>query len=235
MTSRPEHPDSVGNRPLEELGRRLRADLSALERTLEANREFCGQVPALSETPTPCSASPTRGICEGPADTPENKVWIKSPCAPCPKRPSCALPCSRLEAYLDGVYRGKVHGETTIGVNLNEVRDREGAPDQGNGDGDVKKADRGAFRGFTKVESFDPMEPYKSCWHRLSPDQREVVELYYGEGKKVGAIAKTLNLAPSSVSGRLRRAKKVKEEYAAEMRRKEFLLHKELEAKADEI
>lgn len=70
MTCSPGHPDSVGKRSLEELRRRLRPDLQALERMLAALREFCGQGPALSEPPTPCPAGPTRGICEQKADSP---------------------------------------------------------------------------------------------------------------------------------------------------------------------
>lgn len=162
-----------------------------------------------------------------------NPAATKAPCAFCPKT-DCVEICELLAAHLDGPYEGKLHGETTIGVNLDEVRAREGAPEQGSGDEDVKKADRGTFRGFRPVEPVDLLEPYKACWDRLTQEQREVVLQYYGEGKKVGAIAKALRRSASSVSGRLKRAKQVKEEYAAEMRRKEFELWREAETNSHE-
>jgi hypothetical protein len=64
MSSSAGHPDSAGRLSLEEFKRKLQADLPALERMVAEIREFCGQGLALSDTPAPCPADPTREICE---------------------------------------------------------------------------------------------------------------------------------------------------------------------------
>jgi len=195
-------------RSFERLRERLQADLPALERLVTAIREFCSQKPALS-TSLPCKSCPKSGM---PHD-----------------------PCERLEAYLDGVYRGKLHGETTFGVNLDEVLAQKAGSGQEDGDETARKRDRGTFRRFRKVEPFDAMESYKPCWHLLSHKQREVVHLHYGKRKRNSEIGVLLDKKPSTVSGLLKRAKKIKEEYDAEMRRQEFKLQRELETKFGEI
>jgi RNA polymerase sigma factor (sigma-70 family) len=140
-----------------------------------------------------------------------------------------------LEVYLDSIHKGRLHGETTIGVNLGEVRDRKAAPGQEDGDETAGNIDRGTFRNYRKVESFDPMDSYRPCWHLLSPKQREVVHLHYGEGKRNSEIAKLLNIKPNSVSGLLKRAQRIKEEHDVEIRRQELKLQRELETKSEEI
>jgi predicted DNA-binding protein YlxM (UPF0122 family) len=199
---------SFDARLMAEFKERLLADLPAVERFVTAIREFCSPKPALP-TPLPCTA--------------------------CPKSGTPHEPCERLEAHIDGAYRGKLHGETTIGVNFDEVRDRKAAPGQGDGDETVRKIDRGTFRNFRKVEPFDAMESYKPCWHLLSHKQREVVHLHLGEGKRNSEIAVLLDKAPSTVSDLLKRAQKTKEEHDAEMRRQELKLQRELETKSGEI
>jgi predicted DNA-binding protein YlxM (UPF0122 family) len=153
-------------------------------------------------------------------------VATEGPCDSCP-RTDCRESCERLEAHLNGPYEGKLHGETTIGANLDEIAAQKTK---------TRRQDvHGPFQDVKKVTSFDPMEPYERCWHLLSCEQREAVELYYGEGKKVGAIAKLLHRSPSSVSARLRRAKEVKEDYDTKMRRKKYELLRETQASAHEI
>jgi len=132
-------------------------------------------------------------------------------------------------------YGGKIHGETTVGLNFDEVRAQKTAPGQEDGDEAARKSDRGTFRNFRKVASFDAMESYKPCWHLLSHKQQEVVQLYHGEGKRKGEIAVFLDKKPNSVTGLLKRAKIRKEKYDAEMRRQELKLQRELEAKSDEM
>lgn len=195
-------------RSFEEFKERLLAELSALERSVTAIRELCSQ-----------KLAPPTAL----------------PCGSCPKSETPHKPCKRLEAYLDGAYKGRLHGETTIGVNLDEVRDRKTPAVQDNGGETTSRVDRGALRGFRKVEPFDAMESYKPCWHLLTLEQREVVYLHHGEGKGKSEIAVLLGRRPSSVSGRLKRAEKVKEEYDAKMRRQELRLQRELEAKSSEI
>lgn len=193
---------------LENLKKRLLADLPAIERLVMTIREFCSQKPTPLQ-PLPCSS--------------------------CPKSETSHKPCDRLEAYLDGAYRGKLHGETTINVNLDEVRDQDPASGQEDGDESVKKRDHGTFRNLKKVESFDAMESYKPCWHLLSHKQQEVVRMYHGEGKLKIDIARLLNKAPSTVSGLLKKAKERKENNDAKIRKQKLALLKELEAKSDEI
>jgi hypothetical protein len=192
----------------ESLKKRLMADLPAVERFFSTIREFCSEKPVLPPL-LPCSFCPKNGIPHEP--------------------------CERLGVYLDGPYRGRLHGETTINVNLDETRDRDTASGQGDGDELVKKNDRGTFRSMRKVESFDPMESYKSCWHLLSHKQQEVVQLHHGEGKRKSEIAMLLDKKPNTISGLLNRAKKIKEEYDLKMRRQELKLQRELEAKSGEL
>jgi len=157
------------------------------------------------------------------------------PCTSCPKSGTPHEPCNRLEVYLDSIHKGKLHGEKTIGMNLGQVRDRKAVPGQDDGDEAASQIDRGTFRNYRKVESFDAMESYKQCWHLLSPKQREVVHLHYGEGKSESEIATLLERKRNTVSGLLKRAKKTKEEHDVAMRRQELELQREFEARSGEI
>jgi len=195
-------------RSVEEFKGKLLADLPAVERLVMTIREFCSQKPAQP---------------------------IPLPCTSCPKSEIPHKPCERLEAYLDGAYRGRLHGETTIGVNFDEVRDQKTALGQEDGDEAASKIDRGTFRNYRKVESFDAMESYKPCLHLLSHKQQEAVSLYHGERKGLKEVAEILGKWPSTVSGLLKRAKKIKAEHDAEMRRQELKLQRGLGTKSGEI
>lgn len=189
-------------RSVKQLKARLLAELPALERLVAAVRAFCTQ----KKTP------PTTAL----------------PCTSCPKGGTPHEPCERLEAYLDSLHRGRLHGERTIGVNLDEVRGQTEAGSAGSNQTE-QKADRGTFRNLKKVESFDAMELYKSCWDLLSLPQQEAVYLHYHEGKGTSEIAVLLNRKPSTISGRLERAKRIKAEHDEKMRRQEFKIRRELE------
>jgi DNA-directed RNA polymerase specialized sigma24 family protein len=140
-----------------------------------------------------------------------------------------------LEVYLDSIHKGKLHGETTIGVNFDEVRDRKAAPGQDDGDEAASQIDRGTFRNYRKVESFDAIDSYKACWHLLTHKQQEAVRLYHGEGKSKSEIATLLDKKPNTISGLLKKAKETKEEHDAEMRKQELKLQRELQTKSGEI
>ena len=88
---------------VEEFKKRLLADLPAVERFVMAIREFCSQKPAQQTT---------------------------LPCTSCPKSGTPHQPCNRLEVCLDSLHKGKLHRETTIGVNLDELRAQKAAPAQ---------------------------------------------------------------------------------------------------------
>lgn len=151
-----------------------------------------------------------------------------SPCETCDKE-SCDKACDHLEAHLNGPYEGKLHHETTIGLDFDKVR-AENTP-AGPGDGDETPRGTGlkAFQEFRKVQPFDAMEPYKSCWDLLTHKQQEAVRLFHGDGMGLTEVAMTLGRAPSSVRGLLDRARTIKDGHNAEMRRKELALRRELE------
>jgi DNA-directed RNA polymerase specialized sigma24 family protein len=140
----------------------------------------------------------------------------------------------RLEAYLDGAYRGRLHGETTTGVSFDEVRDQKTVPGQEDGYEKATKKDRGAFRGFRKVESFDAIDSYKPCWDLLSHKQQEAVRLYHGDGKGLTEVAAILDRTPSSVRGLLDRAQAKKDKHREEMWKKDLEILRELETKGCE-
>ena len=168
------------------------------------------------------------GACETTSDA-------KSLCESCQQKTSCIEMCEQLRAHLNGPYAGKLHGETTAGTDLDEIRARRGSPEGLDGDEKASQEDRGALGRIRGVESFDPLEQYRPCSDLLSEEQKEVVQMRHGEGKKIKEIAATLGKSPSTVSTLLKRAWKVKEEHRKEMWRVQLAVRRESGANSDEL
>jgi hypothetical protein len=176
---------SFDQRSFERFRERLLADLSAVERWVTAIREFCSQKPAPAES---------------------------SPCDSCPKRDKCTKPCEALNALLPKRYGGKVHGEGTINLNLDNVRNTDDSCDDSEDD-DGGKLDRGKLQNIAKVHSVDVFGEYEQCWKIFSKKQQEVLVLCRRDGKSITQVAKELHKAPSTVWGLLDRAERKKQKY----------------------
>jgi len=156
------------------------------------------------------------------------------PCDSCPKKGTEHEICARLEAYLPALYGGKLHGETTTGMDLDETNAEPCAPEHGDDDDNVKNSDRDNYRNIRRVPFLDPLEGYRRCWELLTPKQQEVVQLRLGEGKTGKEIAQVLGKAQSTVSKLLKKARETKEEHDARMRKEELMLLRESQAKISE-
>lgn len=168
------------------------------------------------------------GACEAESDA-------KSPCDSCSQKMGCTVPCEQLEAHLNGTFAGKLHGEMTAGIDLDEIRAQGGSPEGVDGDEQASRDDHGTFGRIRRVQSFDPMEQYRPCWDSLSEEQKEVVRLRHGQGRKVKEVAEILDKSPSTVSTLLKRARKVKEEHREEMWRAQRRVSRESSANSDEF
>jgi len=133
-----------------------------------------------------------------------------SPCNGCPKREKCTEPCELVKPQLPKEYGGKLHGEGTINLDLDKVRNGDSiCDDLEKEDGD--KFDRGNLKDMQKVTSVDLFSEYEACWSIFSKKQQQVLVLYHRDGKTITQIAKELHKWPSTVWGLLHRAEKRKQ------------------------
>jgi len=172
-----------GQFSFEEFKERLLADLPAIERWVATIREFCTQ------EPTPATPSPCNG---------------------CPKREKCTEPCELVKPQLPKEYGGKIHGEGTINLSLDKVRNGAGFYDDLEED-DQGKTDRGKLKNFKNVVPINFFSEYEACWPIFSKKQQQVLALYHRDGKTITRIAKELHKWPSTVWGLLHRAEKRKQ------------------------
>jgi len=142
------------------------------------------------------------------------RIILQSPCNTCPKE-NCSKLCDGVAHLLDGAYVGKIHGEGTINLSLDNVRDGNGSCDDLD-DENGSKQDRGKLRNIQKVSSLDFFSEYEACWGVFSEKQRQVLPLRHRDGKTIAQIAKELGKAISTVWGLLNLAEKRKKKYYEE-------------------
>lgn len=133
------------------------------------------------------------------------------PCHICPVV-KCPEDCKLLKKRIGGQCAGKVHGEGTINLNLDNVRNTDDSGDDSEDD-DSDKLDQGKLKDIQKVCSVDVFGEYEQCWKIFSKKQWEVLVLCRRDGKNLTQIARELHKAVSTVWGLLHRAEKRKQKY----------------------
>jgi len=167
-------------------------------------RQIC---PALQEEyHRPCtSKSMSCGTCP-----------IKAECIECNKN-KIDITCLLLEPLLPGRYAGAGYREINAGASIENFETLDKNPTDNIGDDHFNfpvKLDESTLRSIKKTRSEEIFSLYKNC----SPDiftleQWEVIRLRFEYGLKQKDIAKRLDIKRSTVSDRLRRAKKNMENY----------------------
>jgi len=126
------------------------------------------------------------------------------PCSICSKE-GCSEPCEMLDSFLPRKHAGKIHGERTIDISLDEVRAHNGFFDD-LADENMGTYDRGKLKSIQEVRGYDFFWRYEACWRLFSRKQQQVLALYHRDGKTIAQIATELGKAPSTIWGRLNRA-----------------------------
>ena len=139
------------------------------------------------------------------------RILLRSHCDVCSEE-NCSELCDGVAHLLDGPYAGKIHGEGTINLSLDNVRDGNGSCDDLDGENGSKQ-DRGTLKNIQKVSSPDFFSEYEACWQVFSRKQQQVLPLYHRDGKTIARIAKELRKAPSTVWGLLSRAEIKRKKY----------------------
>lgn len=119
------------------------------------------------------------------------------PCTSCSKD-HCSGPCDALNAVLPAVYEGRGHREHFSKLGADDLQH------------------------FRKVRFSDIFEQYQDCRHIFTDKQWVVIEFYYQDGKTEDQIAKEIGKARTTVSDRLNRARRRKENYDRKVRRETF-------------
>ena len=152
-------------------------------------------------------------LCEKVLRLAESSQYVKPtppeslPCNTCLKIGQCQEPCELLERQLPKEYGGKIHGEGTINLDLDKVRNGDSICD------DLEKEEGGKFargnlKDMQKVTSVDFFGEYEACLPIFSKKQQQVLALYHRDGKTISQIAKELNKSASTIWGLLSRAEK---------------------------
>ncbi len=128
-----------------------------------------------------------------------------SPCNGCPKREKCTELCELVKPQLPKEYGGKLHGEGTINLNLDNIRRTDDFCDDLEKD-DPGKVDRGKLKNFKNVEPIDLFSEYEAYLSIFSKKQQQVLASYHCDGKTITEIAKELHKYPSTIWGLLQRA-----------------------------
>lgn len=156
------------------------------------------------------------------------------PCHTCTRQTQkCSEHCEALNAHLDGVNKGKLHGERTSNIDFDRIGSLDSS-DCADSHSEARSLDRSSLAKIQKVTAFDPLEPYQTCWDSLSLMQRKVIQLHLGEGIKQKDIAKKLKKSPSTISNHLKKAKEIKTKNQAELRAEQFNLIKKNQQHSNE-
>jgi RNA polymerase sigma factor (sigma-70 family) len=135
----------------------------------------------------------------------ENTPSASSPCKSCAKKDNCPGFCNDLEKQLPKVNSGRSSRENLTGLYSNTIQQRQ------------------------RVTLLDQFEAFQHCKHLFTRKQWEVIHLYYRECKTQQQIADVLGIARSSISNRLKRAKKTLITQGRLLRREQLDLLRELQ------